>query len=79
MLYEYGSKTPMTRETGPATAVKLCMFAIILIATSILILNTEVSDASIEGIIIEGDLTDTARFYITDEYNLFKTFVKSIR
>ena len=69
------------------------MFAIILIATSILILNTDVSDGSTEGIIIEGDLTNTARFYVTDEYNLFiegtgevtldgdlfKTFVKSIR
>ena len=73
--------------------MKLCLFAVVLIAASIVVLNTDVSDGSTEGIIIEGDLTDTARFYVTDEYNLFiegtgevaldgdlfKTFVKSIR
>ena len=71
MNHESGMTPPRTRKDSSVNTVRLGLSVIALAILALLLSVADVSEESDACILIEGDLTDTARFYLTDDYKLY--------
>jgi hypothetical protein len=67
----YGTVHPGTRESGYIPAVRLGVLCAVLLTAFLMVSAADASEEVDAEIILEGDLTETARFYLTDDYRLY--------